>query len=129
MFKPTMDQQTIKSIIETQAPDYTTRQDSRRPREPSNHVYYPGLQLEIRHKRATVQATVLDYISKTKIVVKVNETGEIRIIGTSNIRVHIEPPPGQPHVEPEITKEDAEKIKVLLDTKPKSANLVGWVNF
>ena len=97
----------------------------KKPREPSDKVYYPGLQLEIRHKRATVIATVLEYISKTKIVCKINTSGEIKIISASNIRIHIEPPPGTSFQEPIITQEDAEKIKALLDTRPKSANPVG----
>ena len=44
---------------------------ARKPRESANHIYYPGLQLEIRHKRSTVIATVLEYISKTKILTKI----------------------------------------------------------
>lgn len=48
-------------------------QPNRKPRESANHIYYPGLQLEIRHKRSTVIATVLEYISKTKILTKIKD--------------------------------------------------------
>lgn len=98
-------------------------------RNPNNQLnLVPGQKLEIRHKRSVANATVIKHISPLKILVKIDETNETKVIGPNNIRIVHDPPntPQQLRVAQSITEEkSAVEALNFLTGKKRAKNPVG----